>query len=501
MDLLLGLDIGSSSIKGALLDLKTGKKVADAASPGSEMDMISQQPGWAEQEPEDWWLHTRAVLEKLRTAVAGHATGGVTLKAVKAIGITYQMHGLVAVDKELKPLVPSIIWCDSRAVPVGEQAFRALGEDFCLSHYLNSPGNFTLSKLRWVKDNRPDIYEKIHKIMLPGDYIALKLTGIPQTTVSGLSEGIMWDYRSASPAHELFTYHGIDESLISEVVPTFGKQAVITPEAARELGLSEDTVVTYRAGDQPNNAFSLNVLNKGEIATTAGTSGVIYGIAGTPDYDPRSRVNTFVHVNHLPEHPSYGILLCINGTGILNRWLKTVFGINSYEEMNRLAAQVEPGAGGVMTLPFGNGAERVLENRDIGSFFRGVNFNLHQAPHLFRAGQEGIAFTLNYGLEIMRQTGCVSKVIRAGHANMFLSPVFREIFVNTTGAALELYDTDGAQGAARAAGIGLGAWDFREAFSSLKKIRTEEPDPAHSEQYQEIYNNWKTFLERQIQDS
>ena len=486
---LLGYDIGSSSVKASLVDALTGKCVSSAFYPKTEAAIIAVKPGWAEQEPSSWW-------ENLKLATADVlASSGADSSDIKAIGISYQMHGLVCVDKEGNVLRPSIIWCDSRAVPYGQKAFDVIGHERCLSHLLNSPGNFTASKLAWVKENEPELYSKIHKIMLPGDYIAMKLTGEICTTVSGLSEGMLWDFAENAPAQILLDHYGIDRSLIADIKPTFSEQGRVTAAAAAELGLAEGTPVTYRAGDQPNNALSLNVFNPGEIASTAGTSGVVYGVLGDVNYDPKSRVNTFAHVNHTADQTRLGVLLCINGTGILNSWMKKNVapeGI-SYADMNDLAAQAPIGSAGVSILPFGNGAERMLENREVGSSIHGVNFNVHNKSHLLRAAQEGIVFSFKYGIEIMEQMGMNVNKIHAGHANMFLSPIFRETLAGVTGAVIDLYDTDGSVGAAKGAGIGAGIYkDNNEAFSTLEKLAVIEP--SDKEAYEAAYETWKSRL-------
>ena len=418
---------------------------------------------------------------------------GAKKEEIAAIGISYQMHGLVCVDKEQRVLRPAIIWCDSRAVPYGEKAFQTLGEEKCLSHLLNSPGNFTASKLAWVRENEPEVFSRIYKVMLPGDYIAMKLTGEICTTVSGLSEGMFWDFQANDVAQFLLDYYGIDRSLIADIRPTFSEQGRVNAVAAAELGLKEGTPVTYRAGDQPNNALSLNVFNPGEIASTAGTSGVVYGVNGSVNYDPKSRVNTFAHVNHTADQTRLGVLLCINGTGILNSWIKRTVvpeGV-SYAEMNDLAAQAPIGAGGISILPFGNGAERMLQNRETGCSIHGINFNLHTRNHIIRAAQEGIVFSFKYGIDIMRNMGMDVQKIHAGHANMFLSPIFRNTLAGVTGATIELYDTDGSVGAAKGAGMGAGIYKNNdEAFATLDKLAVIEPDAANKSAYEDAYQRW-----------
>ena len=494
---LLGYDIGSSSVKASLMEAASGKVIASAVSPKREMPIQAERPGWAEQQPEVWWKHVKSATAEIRKKA------GRKLQDVGAIGISYQMHGLVIVDQKQKVLRPSIIWCDSRAVEIGEQAFSDLTPKKCLQQLLNSPGNFTASKLKWVMVNEPEIFARVHKFMLPGDYIAMKMTGEIQTTASGLSEGILWDYPAEAISEMVLTSYEIPDDLIPRVVKTFSRQGELTRCAAKVLGLKPGIPISYRAGDQPNNALSLKVLNPGEIAATGGTSGVVYGVTEQTAFDPKSRVNTFIHVNHAPDHPRYGVLVCINGAGILNRWLRNqCWGLNRgtpYKAMNALAAEIPAGSEGLMILPYGNGAERTLENKDLGASIHGLQLNIHSRSHLARATQEGIVFAMNYGVDVMREMGLAVDTVRAGYTNLFISPVFADIFSAVTGARVELLQTDGSQGAARGAGIGAGIYkNIPEAFIGLKTVRTIEPDPQLGQRYREIYQSWVGILKREL---
>ena len=487
---LLGLDLGSSSVKASLLDAATGRVAGSGQYPEAEMAIDAPQPGWAEQDPAAWW---DAAVKATRAAVDG---AGIGKGDVEAVGIAYQMHGLVCLDAEGEVLRPSIIWCDSRAVEIGREAFESLGEGRCLSRLLNSPGNFTATKLAWVRRNEPDLYKDVATVCLPGDYLAARLTGKVATTVSGLSEGIFWDFQSGEPAGFLLDELGISRDMLAETVPTFGVQGELTAEAAEALGLKPGTPVTYRAGDQPNNALSLNVLEPGEVAATAGTSGVVYGVAGNARYDPQSRINTFVHVNHTPEAERLGLLLCINGTGITNAWVRRLLGGSTgYDEMNRLAAGVEPGSGGVTVLPFGNGSERMLGNASPGAALLGIDYNRHGPGHIVRAAQEGVAFAFAHGIDILRGTGVDASVIRAGRTNMFLSEPFRQTLADAAKVRIELYETDGAAGAARGAGIGAGLYkDAAEAFESLQRVGETGPDPATTQAVGDAFERWEKHL-------
>ncbi|MBX7124486.1 MAG: carbohydrate kinase [Cyclobacteriaceae bacterium] len=485
---LLGLDIGSSSVKAALVDCDSGKTLDTVQSPADEMAIQARHPGWAEQDPGRWWHH---VVEAIHLLLR---RSGVDAGAIQSVGIAYQMHGLVCLDKNKEVVRPAIIWCDSRAARVGARAFRELGPDYCLKNFLNSPGNFTLSKLRWVRENEPATYARIAHVLLPGDYIAFRLTGELFTTTTGLSEAVCWNFSKKKPASELLRHYEIDPALLPPLVPVFEVQGAVTTAAAAATGLKAGTPIAYRAGDQPNNAFSLNVLNPGETAATAGTSGVIYSVTDKNAFDPKSRVNTFVHVNN-----QKGVLLCINGTGILNSWLRRNLGTGSgtytYEEINRHAAGVSAGADGLCFYPFGNGSERIFENRLTNARLEGLDFNRHNQAHMLRAAQEGIVFGLYYGFEILREMGVSTTTVKAGYANMFLSPVFREAFVNTLNVPLELYETSGATGAAIGAGVGSGYYkSTREAFMGLNKLHSEIPNRALFDQYASAYAHWRKGL-------
>jgi len=486
----LGIDLGSSSVKASLLDVETGRSAGRATSPNTEMAIASKQPGFAEQDPAMWYRHAVEAVRK----VMGKT--GIAADEVKAIGIAYQMHGLVCVDVQGNVLRPSIIWCDSRATSHGDRAMKAIGRTRCLEHLFNSPGNFTAAKLAWVKENEPDVFRRIHKIMLPGDWLAFALTDRICTTPQGLSEGIFWDYLEESPCDFLIEQFGFDSDLLADRVPTFAVQGELSDAAAAEFGLAAGTPVAYRAGDQPNNAMSLNVLNPGEVAATAGTSGVVYGVSDQKRFDPESRVNTFLHVNHTSSSPRLGVLLCINGTGSMNAWTRRLLGDVSYEEMNRLAGEVAIGSDGISVLPFGNGAERMLGNRTVGAQVAGLDLNRHTRAHLCRAVQEGIVFSFNHGMQIMRDIGVDPYTIRAGYANMFMSDVFCETLAGVTGTTIELYDTDGALGAARGAGFGAGIFrSLEEAFASLERRRVVEPD---GRDFLESYRRWGHLLNRSL---
>ena len=408
------------------------------------------------------------------------------------------MHGLVCIDKNHQPLRNSIIWCDSRAVNAGDNAFDEIGHDKCLTHLLNSPGNFTAAKLAWVKENEPSLYEKIYKIMLPGDFIALKFSGSITTSIAALSEGVFWDFKKDTLSGDIFKHFGFDKSFIPKIKPVFGEHGKLLSSVAKQLSLTPGIPITYKAGDQPNNALSLNVMEPGEVAATAGTSGVIYTVADKLVYDKQSRINTFAHVNYTAAEKRLGVLLCINGTGILNKWIKNIAGNNlDYDSINKLAAGIPPGSNGLIVLPFGNGAERMLQNKMVNSHIQNIDFNIHTQAHLYRAAQEGIAFAFRYGLDIIKENGIQPQVIKAGYANMFLSDVFTQSFVNATGVPVELYNCDGSTGAALGAGIGAGLYsDAKQAFGKFIPVKIIKPKMKAV--YNELFMRWKQSLESNL---
>jgi xylulokinase len=454
---LIGYDIGSSSVKVALVDAQRKTVVGLAQHPEREMAIRAPFPDWAEQDPVDWWeaccAATRQLLQKT----------GVAPSDIVSIGIAYQMHGLVAVDKNGAVLRPSIIWCDSRAVDIGQRAFEVLGEDHCLKRFLNSPGNFTASKLRWVQQNEPELFARIHKVMLPGDYIAYRMTGELLTTVSGLSEGVLWDFVENQPAFSLLDHWGIPHGMLPNLVGVFAEQGRLHEAAAQALGLQAGTLVGYRAGDQPNNALALNALRPGDVAATGGTSGVVYAVAPGPLSDPAQSVNSFAHVNYSAENPLTGVLMCINGAGSAYRWLKeNVAAGLSYDDMEKLAASVPVGSEGLRVIPFGNGAERMLGNQNTGASITGIQFNRHGTAHLCRATLEGIAFAFAFGIQKMEEMGISAKHIRTGNDNLFRSAVFAQTLCDATGIHIEVLDTNGAIGAAKASGVAAGAYQSAE---------------------------------------
>lgn len=486
----LGLDIGSSSIKVALVNVDTGKSLGVVQEPEEEMSMLAIENGWAEQNPEDWWAHVCAGILRIKRE------HNVSDKDIVGIGISYQMHGLVLLDVEGKVLRNAIIWCDSRAVDIGQQAFEEIGKENCATHLLNSPSNFTASKLKWVKENEPEIYKQVYKFMLPGDYIAYRLSGVMNTTVSGLSEGVFWDFSKDELATILMNHYGFQNKLVPAIVPTFSKQCSVNAKGSLESGLQSGTPILYRAGDQPNNALSLNVFNPGEVAATGGTSGVIYAVTDSLSVKEYARINNFAHVNYEKDKAlRIGKLLCINGAGIQYRWLLNNLDVASYQEMNDLAAEVPVGSDGVCILPFGNGSERMLNNMDIGTRVTNLNLNNHNKAHLCRAALEGIAFSFVYGMDILKSDGSQIKVIRAGNDNLFRSEIFSNTVATLISHEIEIFNTTGAIGAARAADLHKGDFEaFGKQIMENDYVMTYAPS-KNKLQYTTAYEKWKNELE------
>ena len=448
----IGLDIGTSFVKVALTEINSGKAIDLISYPEKEQDIISIKNGWAEQDPNVWWQNS---CEAIRLLINRNNINPVNIKGV---GVSYQMHGLVMVDSSGKCLRNSIIWCDDRAVDIGKKAYYDLGNQFCVENLLNSPANFTASKLKWIKDNESELFSKIYKIMLPGDYIAYKLSGKINTTKSGLSEGIFWDYKKDKISTELLNYYGIKESIFPEIVPSFGYQCCVDEKGANDTGLTPNTPINYRAGDQPNNALSLNVLTPGQIAATAGTSGVIYAVSSNILTSESERINNFIHVSN-DDNLIIGKLLCINGAGIQYSKLKNDLNIESYDEMNEMSNIPPVGSSNLIYLPFGNGSERMLNNKNIGSKLINFDQNVHEDSFVIRSTLEGIAFAFVYGMQILIKDGVKPVNIRAGNDNLFRSNVFGETIATLLNLNIEIYETTGAIGASRAVDLHLGDFD------------------------------------------
>jgi xylulokinase len=492
--LLCGVDVGTSSIKVSVVDAANQQLIYSTSYPEIENEISAPEFGFAEQDPEHWWHCVKQAILK------ANASNTYNSKDIVSIGISYQMHGLVVLDKAYKVLRPSIIWCDSRAIEIGEKAYEGIGKSYCENNLLNSPGNFTASKLAWVKIHQPEIYERIHLVMLPGDFIAGRLTNEFTTTNSALSEGIFWDFKSNDISKPLMDFYGFNSSMLPAVHAVFSNHGTITEQVAQELGLNYQVQVTYKAGDQPNNAFSLGVLEPGEIATTAGTSGVVYGVSESLKFDPMNRVNSFAHVTHTKDSTRIGVLMCINGTGILNRWVRQNIASDlTYNQMNELASQSPIGSRGLVCLPFGNGAERIFQNRNIGASYENLNLNQHTKSDLIRAAQEGIAFSMAYGIEMLNATGIQANILKAGYANMYLSEVFTTSLINAANVAVDLLESDGSFGAALGSGFGLGYYkSAKEAVSKVEKIKTYEPQVEYISKTLDAYLNWKELISKKL---
>ena len=489
----LGIDLGSSSVKVSLLDTATGRTLDQEQRPAAaEMAIEAPRPHWAEQDPHRWWANTT---EAIRALKARHS-----LAEVSAIGVAYQMHGLVLLDAEGEVVRPSIIWCDSRAVALGREAAESIGQHRIETTTLNGPGNFTASKWAWVARHEPEVLARATTVMLPGDYIAFKLTGERNTTASGLSEMILWDFGQRRPASFVLEHYGLDVDLLPPLVPTFGDQGTVLAEVAQEFGFRQNARVAYRAGDQPNNAYALNVLEPGETAATAGTSGVVYAVTDQRVYDRQQRVNAFLHVNAAAEAERLGVLLCVNGTGSAYAWLRRTLGATAlpdYAQVNAWAAESEIGGDGLRFYPWGNGAERMLGNADLGARLEGLTFARHGAPELCAAVQDGIAAALTYGTRGLDDVGARPQVVRAGRANLFLSDRFAQAFAQLGEAPLQLYDTDGAQGAARGAAVGAREYaDHAEALASLRVVAEFEPRAELAAAYEDYYERWLAGMQR-----
>ena len=481
----IGYDIGSSFVKAALIEADSGKPIARARVPEVEIPMEAQELGWAEQHPELWWQYLCQATQKIL------AEADIKADQISSIGISYQMHGLVLVDRDLNPLRKSIIWCDSRATLYGEKAFEKLGKAYCKDHLLNSPGNFTASKLAWVIENEPELYKKAYKLMLPGDFLATKLSGIPQTTITSLSEGIFWDFKNDEPSKALFDHYQIDQNMVPEVVDNFTVQATVSNLGAKATGLQVGTPITYRAGDQPNNAFTLGARKAGDVVATGGTSGVVYALTDQLSGQELTKVNTFAHIDYKPQQKMFGKLLNLNGAGIQYRWLNQLMGEVGYEKLNQMAQEAPIGSNGLQVFPFGNGAERMLDNKIVNGNISNINFNIHDNNHMVRATLEGIAFALIHGIEILKNDGVDIENLKVGNDNLFLSDVFSKIISDTLGISIQILEATGAEGAAKAS---IALSDQRQKNDNINITKTINPNPKFRDESIAWFEKWKTQL-------
>jgi xylulokinase len=481
----IGYDIGSSFVKAALVDVETGRPIARARVPEAEISIDALQIGWAEQDPNLWWQYLCDATKKLLSDAQ------IKADQISSIGISYQMHGLVLVDRDLNPLRKSIIWCDSRATHFGEKAFEKLGKDYCKDHLLNSPGNFTASKLAWVIENEPELYQKAHKLMLPGDFLAAKLSGEMQTTVTGLSEGIFWDFKNDQPSKALFDHYQMDQSLVPEVVDNFTVQATVSSSGTQATGLKEGTPITYRAGDQPNNAYTLGARKAGDVVATGGTSGVVYALTDQLSGQELTKVNTFAHVDYQPQKKIFGKLLNLNGAGIQYRWLHQLMGELGYDKLNEMAQQAPIGSNGLQVFPFGNGAERMLDNKVVNGHISNINFNIHDNNHMVRATLEGIAFAMIYGIEILKNDGVIIENLKVGNDNLFLSDVFSKTIADTLGISIQMLEATGAEGAAKAS---IDRANQTQSNNNINITKTINPNPKLRDESIASFEKWRTQL-------
>ncbi len=478
----LGIDIGSSSVKVALID-REGRAIAEVREPSQEMPMKSLQAGWAEQDPEMWWQYTCEAIEKI--------TSQLETSDILSIGLAHQMHGLVLVDQQGNLLRDAIIWCDSRAVPYGSLLADHIGTKQCLDSMLNLPGNFTASKLAWIREHEPDIYKKIACVMLPGDYICYRLTGELSTTAGNLSEGCFWDFKGHRLSPKILEALGLSIDHFPAILQCMDNHGVTRGQIDIN-GLPDEIPVCYKAGDQPNNAYALGVTEPGQVAGTGGTSGVIYAVTDKLVADPSQAVNSFAHFNHSSKTSRIGILLCINSVGILYAWMRRMLGDLSYGHMEELASRAPVGSDGLAIIPFGNGAERMLGNQPSSASIHGIQLNRHDQSHLIRAALEGLAFSYAHGIEKMRALGVEIHHFRVGNDNLFQSEIFAQSLADLSQCEIEVIECSGAVGAARGGAHGGG-----HQLAIQDQIHfTYSPRPL-SDSLSEAYQQWSDILQKQ----
>ncbi len=493
MAYLLGVDIGTSGTKTVLFDVAGNTIMSDL----QEYPLYQPKVGWAEQDPEDWW---RAVYTSINNVVF---KSGVKAEEIKGVGLSGQMHGAVLLDGNNNVLRKSIIWCDQRSSAECEQITSLIGKERLIEITANPAlTGFTASKVMWVKNNEPDIYEKVRKILLPKDYIRYKLTGEFATEVSDASGMQFMDIANRKWSDEVLTKLGIDKSYLADLYESQEISGRINSGSAKLTGLKEDTPVVGGAGDQAAGAIGNGIVKPGIISSTIGTSGVVFAYSDKVTIDPKGRVHTFCHA--VPG--TWHIMGVTQGAGLSLKWFRDNFcieekrvaelmGVDPYVLMDKEAEKVEAGCSGLIYLPYLMG-ERTPH---LDPNARGVFFGLsakHEKPDMLRAVMEGVVYSLADCLGIIKEMGVdVSEVRASGGGGK--SKIWRQMQADVFGSSIcTINSSEGpALGVALLAGVGAGVYSsVGEACDSIIKVVTEQKaDSALHDKYKRNYLIYKNL--------
>lgn len=495
MSYLMGIDIGTTSARAIIID-EEGKLLGAGVY---EYPLYHPQPLWAEQDPQDWWEGTKKSIGKaLKEA-------DVKPQEIGGIGLSGQMHGLVLLDENYEVLRRSILWCDQRTVKQCEYIMRKSRQTLVKSTCNPALTGFTLPKVIWVRQEEPKIYDKIHKMLLPKDYIRFKLTGEFATEVSDASGTLMLDVKKRKWSEDVLSAFGINKEALPVVYESVQITGKITPEAARETGLKEGIPVVGGGGDQAAGGVGNGVVREGLLSSTIGTSGVVFASLNDVKTDPLLRTHTFCHAVPGKWH-IMGVMLSAGGSlkwfrdnlGMEELNVSKITGQDPYEILTMEASRVEPGSEGLIFLPYLMGERTPYPD----PYAKGVFFGLtprHTKAHLVRAVMEGVAFGLRDSLEIIKRLGTKIEEIRASGGGA-RSELWRQIQadINNTQMVTINMSEGPAFGVALLAGVGTGVYkSVEEACESTIHITgTTEPIKENVKRYEEYYKIYRSLYHK-----
>lgn len=487
MSYLIGIDLGTSGVKTVLFD-ESGKPVASSTV---EYPLYQPNLGWAEQDPEDWWKGTCESINNVMLK------SGVNKQDVKGVGLSGQMHGAVLLDKNDKVLRKAIIWCDQRSAAECDQITQLVGKERLIEITANPAlTGFTASKVMWVKNNEPQIFEKIAKILLPKDYIRLRLTGEYATEVSDASGMQFMNIAQRKWSSEVLGKLEISESMLGKMYESQEVTGKVTASAAAITGLNEGTIVVGGAGDQAAGAVGNGIVKPGVVSSTIGTSGVVFAYTDKLTIDPLGRVHTFCHA--VPN--TYHIMGVTQGAGLSLKWFRDNFcmeelmtaelsNIDVYKLLDAEAENITPCSDGLVYLPYLMGERTPHLDPDARGVFFGLTAK-HTKPHFVRSIMEGVTYSLRDCLEIIRGMGVeVSEVRASGGGGK--SKIWRQMQADVFGTNINrIFSDEGpALGVAILAGVGAGIYDsVPQACSNVIKVKDSLPPISENiKKYDDFY--------------
>jgi xylulokinase len=480
----LGVDVGTGGSRALLVDAN-GRVRYSFVAPHEEMRML--KPLWAEQEPEDWWRASQLAIQGVLKQAK--ADGG----AINGIGLSGQMHGLVLLDEKHSVIRPALIWCDQRSQRQVDEINAAAGPETVLRATANPVlTGFTLPKLLWVKDNEPEKYSRIKRVLLPKDFVRFKLTGEFITDVSDASGTALFDVLRRKWSDEMIGILHLDKSILPEALESSAIAGHISEEAARATGLRAGTPVVAGAGDQAASAIGNGIVRSGEVSCTVGTSGVVFAYLEKPAYDPLGRVHTFCHAIPGVWH----VMGVTQGAGLSLQWYRNRFSQNSdYDELTADASLSPPGAHGLFWLPYLMGERTPHLDANARAAWVGLTAK-HQASDLVRSILEGVCYSLKDGLEIIRELGATPSTTRLSGGGA-KSPLWHQLFANIFNQRVTTLETQegSAFGAALLAAIGTKHYaSAKEACkAAVHEVSAKEPDRAAAAFYEEHYRVFRSF--------